>query len=82
MSESDDAIDWSMTTWEGSRREQMRRAAKIPFDRILDCLEEMAYISEELVRQSMPNKIGRPPPIPPMPGTPYAIASSPEFVGQ
>lgn len=24
-----DAIDWSLTTWEGSRREQLRRWAKV-----------------------------------------------------
>jgi len=53
LTENNDAIDWSITTWEGSRREQMRRAAKIPFDRILDCIEDMADISDELSGQAV-----------------------------
>ncbi|MGH7467570.1 MAG: hypothetical protein ACRENP_06240 [Longimicrobiales bacterium] len=34
-------LDWSVTTWEGSRREQMRRWAELPLDRKIAALEEM-----------------------------------------
>ncbi len=27
---ADDDIDWSLTTWEGARREQLRRWAALP----------------------------------------------------
>jgi hypothetical protein len=40
-------IDWSLTTWEGSRREQRRRWAALPLENIVAALEEM----EELARQ-------------------------------
>jgi hypothetical protein len=39
-------IDWSLTTWEGARREQMRRWAALPLENIISALEEM----EELAR--------------------------------
>lgn len=39
-SESDD-IDWSVTTWEGSRREQLRRWAALPLERLVAAVEEM-----------------------------------------
>jgi hypothetical protein len=49
MRESDPLpdIDWSLTTWEGSRREQLRRWAALPLERIVAALEEM----EDLARQ-------------------------------
>jgi len=43
-----DAIDWRLTTWEGARREQLRRWAALPLDRILLALEEMAELAERL----------------------------------
>lgn len=43
-----DAIDWSLTTWEGARREQLRRWAALPLERILLALEEMQDLSEWL----------------------------------
>jgi hypothetical protein len=39
------AIDWSLTTWEGARREQLRRWAELPLDRIVLALEEMASLA-------------------------------------
>jgi len=49
MPENDpaDNINWSLTTWEGARREQLRRWAELPLERIVLALEEM----EELARQ-------------------------------
>ena len=49
MSDVDsEEIDWSLTTWEGARREQLRRWAALPLERIVLALEEM----QELARAS------------------------------
>ncbi len=45
MPDSFDHIDWSLTTWKGSRREQLRRWAKLDFDDILRAQEEMAELA-------------------------------------
>jgi hypothetical protein len=42
MSEKLEDIDWSLATWEGSRREQIRRWSKLTMDQILAAQEEMA----------------------------------------
>ena len=44
----DEAIDWRLTTWEGAQREQMRRWAELPLERIILAQEEMREISEIL----------------------------------
>ena len=41
-------IDWSLTTYEGSRREQLRRWAKLPLEDALEALEAMHELAEEL----------------------------------
>ena len=41
-----DDIDWSLTTWEGSRREQLRRWAALPLERVILAIEEMQELSE------------------------------------
>lgn len=43
---SDD--DWSSATWEGARREQMRRWAALPLERAILALEEMEDLAHEL----------------------------------
>ncbi|MGH8759584.1 MAG: hypothetical protein ACREVW_08755 [Burkholderiales bacterium] len=43
-----DGIDWSLTTWEGARREQLRRWAALPLERIVLALEEMQELAEWL----------------------------------
>jgi hypothetical protein len=48
--QSSDDIDWSLTTWEGARREQMRRWSELPLERIIRALKEM----EELAKRLMP----------------------------
>jgi hypothetical protein len=48
MSESDKSIDWSRTTFEGSRREQLRRWAQLPLENILLAIEEMQNIAYAL----------------------------------
>jgi len=41
-------IDWSLTTWEGARREALRRWARLPLERVVAALEEMQELSEML----------------------------------
>jgi hypothetical protein len=41
MKENSDSVDWSMGTWEGSRREQIRRWSQLTMDEILAAQEEM-----------------------------------------
>lgn len=48
MNESPEQIDWSLTTYEGSRREQLRRALKLSIRERLEALEGMSEISQRL----------------------------------
>lgn len=41
-------IDWSLTTWEGSRREQLRRWAALPLEDAIRAMEEMQELAESL----------------------------------
>jgi hypothetical protein len=43
-----DAIDWRLTTWEGARREQLRRWAALPLERVILALEEMEELAQWL----------------------------------
>ncbi|MCU1314914.1 MAG: hypothetical protein JWN63_236 [Candidatus Acidoferrum typicum] len=47
-----DAIDWSLTTWEGARREQMRRWGRMPLAEMILALEEMQVLAEKLAQSS------------------------------
>lgn len=38
-------FDWSLTTFEGARREQLRRWAQLPLENILLAIEEMQDIA-------------------------------------
>ncbi len=38
-------IDWSLTTWEGSRRESLRRWASLPLEQVIRALEEMQELN-------------------------------------
>lgn len=51
-------VDWSLTTWEGARREQMRRWAALPLERAIMALEEMETLAREL--QAAPVGVPRP----------------------
>jgi hypothetical protein len=42
----DDSIDWSKATWEGSRREQLRRWRALSLRERLFAVEEMAELSQ------------------------------------
>ena len=50
MNENDlaEPIDWTLTTWEGARREQQRRWANLSLRKIILALEEMHAIAERL----------------------------------
>lgn len=49
MPRSDDsAIDWSLTTWEGAEREQLRRWAMLSLEEIVRAQEEMQRLAESL----------------------------------
>jgi len=39
--QSDEQVDWSLTTWKGSRRRQHQEFWAIPFSRKLEIIEEM-----------------------------------------
>lgn len=45
-----DEIDWSLTTWEGARKEQLRRWSQMPLREIISALEEMQELSGKLSR--------------------------------
>jgi hypothetical protein len=47
-----DEIDWSLTTWEGARREQARRWARMPLAELILALEEMQVLAEQLSQPS------------------------------
>lgn len=48
-------IDWTLTTWEGARREQLRRWADLPLERIVMALEEMGELAEQFRRSLGPD---------------------------
>lgn len=41
-------IDWNLTTWEGARREQLRRWSGLSLEDILRAQEEMAELAARL----------------------------------
>jgi len=41
----EDDADWSLATWEGSRRETLRRWARLPLERAIAALEEMQELN-------------------------------------
>jgi hypothetical protein len=49
---NDDGIDWSLTTFDGSRREQYRRWSQLPLEGILRAQEEMAALAHQLNPQA------------------------------
>ena len=44
----EDNVDWNLTTWDGSRRETLRRWAQLPLEQIIASLEEMQELNEML----------------------------------
>lgn len=48
MSEPGQDIDWSLTTWEGSRRAQLRRAVQTTLRERLEAVEAMTDLARRL----------------------------------
>jgi len=45
---SENPADWSLATWDGARREALRRWAKLPLERVIAALEEMQELNDTL----------------------------------
>ena len=45
-------IDWSLTTWDGARRQQLQRWSQMPLAEMILALEEMQVLAEKLSRSS------------------------------
>jgi CRISPR-associated protein Csx17 len=60
MSEIPDHIDWSLTSWEGSRRAQLRRWRAPSLRQKLLALEEMTEIAEHFGRMRETGKMRGP----------------------
>jgi hypothetical protein len=41
-------FDWRMTSFEGARREQLRRWARLPLEDVIRAIEEMQHIAQQL----------------------------------
>jgi hypothetical protein len=48
VTEDEKDIDWNLTTWEGSRQEQLKHWSKLSLEEIILAQEEMQKISEML----------------------------------
>lgn len=58
MSDSERPIDWSRTTFDGSRREQLRQAQRMTVRQRLEALDQLTALSERL--QAMPRQVAEP----------------------
>jgi hypothetical protein len=43
---ANETIDWRLTTWEGTRREQVRRWAALPLEQVIQAIAEMDEFSQ------------------------------------
>lgn len=41
-------IDWSLTTWEGAEREQLRRWSRLSLEEVIRAQEEMQSLADRL----------------------------------
>ncbi|MGQ0445788.1 MAG: hypothetical protein ACT4O2_11870 [Beijerinckiaceae bacterium] len=48
MNQGNDDIDWSLTSWEGSRRAQLRRWLALTVRERLQAIEEMAEVAARI----------------------------------
>jgi len=46
--------DWTLATWQGAEREQLRRWARLTLEEILRAQEEMQRLAERLARREPP----------------------------
>jgi hypothetical protein len=59
MTDMEPKIDWTLTTWEGSRREQLRRWRALSLRDRFRAIEDMAEISQRLQEMRKQPKTGR-----------------------
>ena len=80
MSDSDERIDWSKTTFEGSRREQLRRWRALSLRERLEALDRLSDLAGRFEQQ----KTGQPPAAqPPKAGVrPGAVGEPPAGYGK
>ena len=45
-------FDWQVTSFEGARREQLRRWAELPLEDVIRAIEEMQDIAQQLGSES------------------------------
>lgn len=58
MSDPEDGQgDWSLATFDGARREQMRRWSELPLERIIAAIEEMGDLARRLGADPAPHTI-------------------------
>jgi hypothetical protein len=50
-------IDWSLTSWNGARKETLRRWSKLPLEQIIAALEEMEALNSLLRSTSDVNRV-------------------------
>jgi CRISPR-associated protein Csx17 len=62
MSEAQGNIDWSKTTFDGSRREQVRRWLKLSVRERLEALNELTELAERMAAQRQPAGVREPKP--------------------
>ena len=48
VEKTQDTVDWSLTTWDGAKREALRRWAALPLERVVAALEEMQELGDAL----------------------------------
>ena len=74
MSQMPDDIDWSLTTWEGSRREQLRHALSFTLRERLQAVEDMAEVAQRFQEMRETGKSSTTRPAQPVPSADNAPA--------
>ena len=57
MTDETDVIDWSVTTWEGSRRAQLRYSLQLSLRERLEAIDEMARLAQAFSKARAEGKL-------------------------
>ena len=60
MTDETDNIDWPVTTWEGSRRAQLRRSLELSLRERLQAIDEMAKLAQVLAQARAEGRLRSP----------------------
>lgn len=60
MTDGKDDIDWSLTTWEGSRRAQLRRSLELSLRERLLAIDEMAKLAQAFAQARAEGRLRSP----------------------